>query len=171
MRENSSKTFFETKLNWDNEFSVRFKLDNNKTLQFIPNNIFSVELPEINATDIAEKDVDKYLKLVLRSTANGVVEKEVFDILFRTSFDVEVSLSNPNKVEWQYNSCTIDKLSFSELFDRKSKANPLNFTLLIKVSQIVYVGNGESEPVIFGERIPDRTSIEAEPLVVNNKEK
>lgn len=177
MRENDrlvekTKQLYENRLNWDNEFIVRFKLDNNETLKCIPNNIFSVELPTIEATDIAENDVNKLLKVTLRSSYDGSVESEVFNTLFRTSFNVEVSLSNPNIVAWEYNSCTVDKVEFSQLVDKKSKANPLNLTLYIKVSQIVYTGNGTAaSSITFGEKVPDRAAIESESLVKKETKK
>lgn len=154
------KSLYENKLNWDNEFIVRFRLENNKTLKYIPNNIFSVDLPNITITDLGENDVNKYIRITLRSSYDGSVENEVFDVLLRTSFDIDVSLSNPNVVAWQYNSCSIEDIEFTPLVDRKSKANPLNMILKIKVSQIVYTGSGNGESIEFGDKIPNIENID-----------
>ena len=78
------------KLNWDNNFSIRFKLENGKSLEKIPNNIFEIDLPEINTKDVNEENIDRYIAIVLRSTQDGLVEKEVYDVLFRTNFDIEL---------------------------------------------------------------------------------
>ena len=143
MSENNG-TFY--KLNWDNEFSVRFDIEND-ALTHIPNNIFSIEMPDLVSTEV-DGEIDSRLKLILRSTANGSVEQEIFDILFRKDFNIEVSLSNPNKVNWKYVNCSLDKMSFTPLIDKKSKSNPFNYILYIKVGQIVY--NGETSIVSFG---------------------
>ncbi len=144
MNENSG---FLYKLNCDNEFSVRFNIEN-ESLTHIPNNIFSVELPEIAAEDMTSDEIDRTLKITLRSTTNGLVEKEMFGILFRKMFDVDISLSNPNIISWKYKSCILEKIGFSPLIGRKSRSNPFNFTLYIKVGQIVY--NGDNTIIEFG---------------------
>lgn len=136
------------RLNWDNNFSVRFKLENGKSLVKIPNNIFVLELPEITTTDMSEDVLNKYIGITLRSTQDGLVEREVFDVLFRTNFDIELSLSNPNKIDYVYKSCSVEKLTFSQLMNRP-KANPFNFTVWAKVSQIVF--KGASEEITFGK--------------------
>lgn len=140
------------RLNWDNNFSIRFKLENGKSLDRIPNNIFVVELPDIKAVDMNEENIDTYILITLRSTQDGSVEKEVYDILFRTNFDIELSLSNPNKVDYVYKSCSVEKLSFAPLM-RKQKANPFNFTIFVKVSQIIF--KGATEEIKFGVTSPD----------------
>lgn len=140
------------RLNWDNNFSIRFKLENGKNLEKIPNNIFVIELPEILATDMNEENLDKYIKITLRSTQDGSVEKEVYDVLFRTNFDIELSLSNPNKTDYIYKSCSVEKLNFAPLMNRP-KANPFNFTISAKVSQIIF--KGASEEITFGPTIKD----------------
>ena len=140
-------TIDKERLNWDNNFSIRFSLKDGKSLEKIPNNIFMIELPEIKAVDMDSEDLDKYIRLTLRSTQDGSVEKEVYDVLFRTEFDIELSLSNPNKVDYVYKSCSVEKLNFVPLMN-KPKANPFNFTVSAKVSQIVY--KGSSEEITFG---------------------
>ena len=136
-------------LNWDNEFSVRFNIkDKQVTLQHVPNNVFSVELPDISVSDLLVDDVDWILKVTLRSTTDGLVESEVFDVLLRNSFDVELSLKNPNKTVWRYNDCSVEKIGFSPLIDRKSRSNPFNYILYIKVKQAIY--NGDNQVIEFG---------------------
>lgn len=137
------------KLNWDNNFSIRFKLENGKSLEKIPNNIFEIDLPEINTKDVNEENIDRYIAIVLRSTQDGLVEKEVYDVLFRTNFDIELSLSNPNKIDYVYKSCSVEKLNFAPLMNRP-KANPFNFTVWAKVSQIIF--KGSSEEISFGSQ-------------------
>ena len=146
MNREEKQTFY--KINWDNEFSVRFNLENNM-LKHIPNNIFSVELPEIDYADLLDGELSRTLKLTLRSTVDGSVEKEIFDILFRNQFNIDISLSNPNIVTWKYNNCSVERVAFTPLIDRKSRANPFNFVLYIKVSQIIY--NGGSMMISFGD--------------------
>lgn len=136
------------RMNWDNNFSIRFNLSDGKSLEKIPNNIFMVELPEIKAVDLDTFELDKNIRLTLRSLQDGSVEKEVYDVLFRTEFDIEVSLSNPNKVDYIYKACSVDKISFAPLMNKKN-ANPFNFTVSAKISQIVY--KGASEEVTFGK--------------------
>lgn len=138
------------RLNWDNNFSIRFTLKDGRSLEKIPNNIFMIELPEIKAVDMDSEDLDKYIRLTLRSTQDGSVEKEVYDVLFRTEFDIELSLSNPNKVDYVYKACSVEKLNFVPLMNRP-KANPFNFTVSAKVSQIIY--KGASEEITFGHII------------------
>lgn len=135
------------KFNWDNKFSLRFKLENGESLIHIPNNIFLVELPAILATDFNEPEVNKILRVTLRSTVDGNVTKEVYDKLFRTSFDVELSLANNNKVEYEYNGCSIHGIEFAPLMQRP-KANPYNFTVCIKVSQVKF--NGLDTQLVLG---------------------
>lgn len=151
-------TFY--KLNWDNEFSVRFDIEN-ESLNHIPNNIFSVEMPDLASTEI-DGEIDCRLKLILRSTANGSVEQEIFNTLFRKDFNIELSLSNPNMVNWKYLNCSLDKMGFTPLIDRKSKSNPFNYILYIKVGQIVF--NGETNIVTFG------TGIHKEPISFEDNE-
>ena len=78
-----------------------------------------------------------------------MVEKEVYDVLFRTNFDIELSLSNPNKIDYVYKSCSVEKLNFAPLMNRP-KANPFNFTVWAKVSQIIF--KGSAEEIIFGSQ-------------------
>lgn len=148
-------------LNWDNEFSVRFNFKESPVvLQHIPNNIFSIELPDISVTDLLEDDVDRTLKLTLRSTSDGLVEKEVFNVLLRNSFDLDLSLKNPNKVVWKYNDCSVEKIGFSPLIDRKSRSNPFNYILYIKVHQAVY--NGDDQIIQFGNLDTVKSEVEIE---------
>ena len=143
-------TFY--KLNWDNEFSVRFNFDSkDASLAHIPNNIFSIELPDVNVDETGDNEITSVMKLILRSTTDGRVEKELFDTLLRNMFDIEVSLSNPNKANWKYTGCVVDKVAFSPLIDRKSKSNPFNYTVYIKPGQITY--NGDTEIIKFGKDV------------------
>lgn len=142
-------------LNWDNEFSVRFNIhDKQINVQHVPKNIFSVELPEISVSDLLVNDVDWILKLTLRSTTDGLVESEVFNTLLRNSFDIELSLKNPNIVVWKYNDCSVEKIGFSPLIDRKSRSNPFNYILYIKIRQAIY--NGNNQIIEFG--IPEQVT-------------
>lgn len=144
-------TFY--KLNWDNDFSVRFNFKSDTSLIHIPNNIFSVELPAVSIDDAADNELHSTFKLTLRSTVDGQVENELFNTLFGSTFDIDVSLSNKNKVNWRYLGCTVDNVNFSPLIDRKSKSNPFNYTVNINVSQIVY--NGDEQIIKFGKDIID----------------
>lgn len=150
-------TFY--KLNWDNEFSVRFNIEN-ETLNHIPNNIFSVEMPEISASDMVVEELDSTLKIVLRSTLGGFVEKEMFDILFRKTFDIDISLSNSNITPWKYKCCVLEKIGFAPLIDKKSKSNPFNYILYIKVGQIVY--SGENCIIEFGHTNINNETVKGE---------
>lgn len=142
-------------LNWDNEFSVRFNIrDKQINVQHVPNNIFSVELPEISVSDLMENDVDWMLKVTLRSTTDGSVESEVFNTLLRNSFDVELSLQSPNITVWKYIDCSVEKIGFSPLVGRKNRSNPFNYILYIKVKQAVY--NGDNQIIEFG--IPEQVA-------------
>ena len=58
-----------------------------------------------------------------------------------------MSLSNPNKFDYVYMACSVEKLNFVSLMNRP-KANPFNFTVSAKVSQIIY--KGASEEITFG---------------------
>jgi len=154
-------TLDKDRMNWDNNFSIRFTLNDGRSLEKIPNNIFMVELPEIKAVDIDTDDLDKHIRLTLRSLQDGSVEKEVYDILFRTEFDIELSLSNPNKVDYVYKACSVEKIEFSPLMNKKT-ANPFNFTISAKISQIIY--KGASEEITFGRIVNPY-----DPLDIENK--
>ena len=95
-------------------------------------------------------DVNLMLKITLRSTTDGLVESEVFNVLLRNSFDIDLSFKNPNKVAWKYNDCSVEKIGFSPLTDRKSRSNPFNYILYINVKQAVY--NGDNQIIEFGNR-------------------
>ena len=145
-------------LNWDNEFSVRFNVHDKQTnVQHVPNNVFSVELPEIGVSDLLDGDVNLMLKITLRSTTDGLVESEVFNVLLRNSFDIDLSFKNPNKVAWKYNDCSVEKIGFSPLIDRKSRSNPFNYILYVNVKQAVY--NGDNQIIEFGNR--EQATVEA----------
>ena len=137
------------KYNWDNKFSTRFKLTNGQMLKYIPDNIFMVELPDLkveNYADMGNEDnvvSDKMLILTLRSTKDGYVEKELSDILMHTSFDFELSLSNPNKCHSIYKGCSVEKVKFSPLLNRPNKANPFNLIVYITVEQINYYASDD----------------------------
>lgn len=137
------------KINWDNEFSLRFTLHNKRNLQIIPDSIYSVQLPKISAAEMDELNLSGRLELTLRSTIDGAVENEVFDTLFRTLFNIDVSLSNSNKIAWSYTNCSVEQIEFSPLVKKKANSAPFNFKLIIKVGQIVY--HGDKEVIEFGQ--------------------
>ena len=149
------------RLNWDNNFSIRFKLQNGKNLEKIPNNIFMIELPDISSIDMNADMLDKNIKLTLRSTQDGSVEREVYDVLFRTNFDIELSLSNPNKIDYIYKSCSVEKLQFAPLMNRP-KANPFNFTVDVDYKYATYFNSGES--FTFGDAPLDLSDIKQETI-------
>ena len=69
--------------NLDNRFSLIFTFkDKPVTLQYIPDDIFCVELPEVCVSDLMEEESSaKTLKIMIRSTEDGRVESELFDTL------------------------------------------------------------------------------------------
>jgi hypothetical protein len=118
-------------------------------------------MPDISTKDMNGEDMEKYVAIVLRSTQDRSVEQEVFNILMRTNFDVELSLSNPNQIDYVYTSCSIDRVDFATLAN-KSKANPFNFTIWAKVSQIIYKGaddeyifGKQADPIVYNSDIPE----------------
>lgn len=149
------KDVVKEKYNWDNKFSTRFKLGNEQTLQVIPDNIFMVELPDLTVENYADmmnenwSASDKILILTLRSTKDGSVERELYDVLMRTSFDFELSLSNPNQCHSIYKGCSVEKVKFSPLLNRPNKANPFNLIVYINVEEIKYCA--ASDTLIFGK--------------------
>lgn len=145
------------KYNWDNNFSVRFKLKNDKILEHIPNSIFMVEMPELLNTDRASviifdddgssTSVDKILQLTLRTSESKSVEKEFLNLL-NTTFDIEISLNNPNITDFEFLGCSINKFSYTPLLKR-NKSNYLNLVLKIVSSQVkIHIGD---EVITFGD--------------------
>ena len=129
--------------NYDNNFSVRIKLENGNTLNHLTDNIFILDLPKISMINFAEDDVVEPLKLSLRSTKDGSVENEVYNILCKSKFNIEVSLTNPNKVDFTFYDCDVSSVEFAQLA-HKSKANPFNFTIEIGYQYAKYYNAGET---------------------------
>lgn len=150
MKELKEKNYY----NWDNNFSVRFRLDNNKQLQYIPNNIFMIELPEIDLETYGDSESNtlKYIYLTLRSTTDLAVEKELYNDLSVTPFSLEVSLSNANICHSIYNGCIVESIKFSPLTN-KSKSSPFNIIVKISVAQSQYVFGADT--LTFGQWTPD----------------
>lgn len=167
--------------NWDNEFSVRFKMDKGNQLKYVPNSIFMMELPSLVMTDMAgalvmsemenisqeiELDNEKYLKLTLRCTKDKSVEKEVFSSLMNNKFNLEISLDNPNITEFEFNDCSVSKIEYAPLI-RRQKSNFYNFIVYIKVSQVKYhIGD---EVISFGDAPIDYMSLVDNKGVKNDK--
>lgn len=137
-------------INWDNDFSIRFRIKNKQQTQlnYIPNNIFSIQLPSIMSVDLNTNQCSDKLILTLRSTKDGNVEKEILSVLFANTFDIDVSLSNPNETPWMFSNCSIDKIQFSTLVDKKSHTNPFNLIVSITVGKITY--KTSSEMIVIG---------------------
>lgn len=139
----SNKEGFMKTLNYDNNFSVRIKMINGKNLSYITDNIFILDLPKILMSNLADIDSLEPLKLTLRSTKDGSVENEVYNILCKSKFNVEVSLMNPNKVDFLFSNCDVSSVEFSQLA-HKSKTNPFNFTIEVKYDYAKYFNSGET---------------------------
>lgn len=147
--------------NLDNRFSLRFTFkDKPITLKYIPDDIFSVELPEVSVDDLVNESSSKMLKLMIRSTEDGRVETELFDTLLNGVFDIDLSLTNPNKAIWKYLGCSVDKIGFSPLISRKSHANPFNYIVYVNVPVVVY--NGDKQIIEFGSSTDKNETKEAE---------
>lgn len=130
---------------WDNNYSVRFKIDGDSQLQYIPNGIFMIELPTLNLDNI---DEDKYLTITLRSTPDKRIEKEVFNILMNKCFKMDISLDNPNVVDFEFDKCSISKIEYAPLMHR-NKSNFFNILVQVKVPVMkVFYG---SDFTTFGE--------------------
>ena len=129
--------------NYDNNFSVRIKLDNGSSLNHLTDNIFILDLPKISMSNFAEEDVVEPLKLSLRSTKDGSVENEVYNILCKSKFNIEVSLTNPNKVDFIFFECDVSSVEFAQLA-HKNKANPFNFSVEIDYKYAKYFNSGET---------------------------
>lgn len=125
-------------LNWASDFDAKFVLKSDLTLKHIPNNIFSIELPDIEVSDINTDDCNKIIKIILRSPQGGCVEKEIFDILMRNSFDIIINFTKQSNISWVYKDCSIEKVGFTPLISKKSAIKPFNFILYTKVSKITY---------------------------------
>lgn len=132
------------KYNFDNRFSVRFQLSDDKILKHIPDNIFMVEMPDLVVDSYNEivsngnTQLPHSLVLTLRSTQDESVEKELYDVLMNTSFNVDISLTNSNKVHSSYKGCLVDRVKFSPLYNRPNKSNPFNLMVYISVEQVIY---------------------------------
>lgn len=157
--------------NWDNEFSVRFRLNGDKQiLKHIPNHIFMIELPQLDMKDIASdivesesetkqvngNDTEKYINLTLRSTRDKLLEKEVYSVLMNNTFNMEISLSNANIVEFEFLDCSVSKIFYTPLIHR-NKSNYFNFGVKIKVNQIK-IHNGD-DTVVIGDGLVDYMSL------------
>lgn len=143
--------------NYDNNFSVRIKLDNGKTLTNLTDNIFSIDLPKIQMVSLVDSDDLEPFKMGLRSTKNGSVENEVYNVLSKSNnFDIEVSLSNPNKIDFIFHNCSVSTISFGQLA-HKAKSNPFNFTVDVDYKYATYFNAGES--FSFGDAPIDLSDI------------
>lgn len=129
--------------NYDNNFSVRIKMDNKSALSHLTDNIFILDLPKISMINFAEEGVVEPLRISLKSTKDGSVENEVYNILCKSKFNIEVSLTNPNKVDFIFNDCVVSSVSFEPLA-HKAKANPFNFSIEIDYKWAQYFNSGET---------------------------
>lgn len=129
--------------NYDNEFSIRFKLDNGKQLEYVPNGVFMLELPNLVFSDMAndvmetESKSENFAKLTLRSRNDKLVEKEIFTYLINNEFDMEVSLSNPNVTDYELNRCSVAKIEYTPLI-RRQKSSFFNYIVQLNVSEFKY---------------------------------
>ena len=143
--------------NYDNNFSVRIKLkETGNSASYITDNIFSIDLPKIFMTNLVDNDSLQSFKMTLRSTKDGSVENELYNILCRNVFDMEVSLTNPNKVDFTFNECSVSSIGFEQLA-HKSKANPFNFTVEVDYKYAKYFNSGEV--FTFGDSPVDLSNI------------
>lgn len=148
----------ETNFNWDNDFSVRFKLDNENQLKHIPNNIFMIELPEMDMLNMGnESETDeKYVDIVLRTTKDKTVEQEVYSYLMNAPFNMEISLYNPNITDFEFLDCFVSKIVYSPLIHR-NKSNYFNFKVRVKVSTIKI--HQAEKTFLFGDEKVDYMSL------------
>lgn len=145
--------------NYDNNFSVRIRLDNGNSVSHITDNIFSIDLPKIYMANLVDNDALQTFKMSLRSTKDGSVENELYNILCRNVFDIEVSLTNPNKVDFTFNDCSVSSIEFGQLA-HKSKCNPFNFTVEVDYKYAKYFNSGEvftfgDSPVDLSDMVPE----------------
>lgn len=146
--------------NYDNNFSVRIKLDNGNMLSHLTNNIFSIDLPKILMVSLVDNDELEPFKMSLRSTKDGSVENEVYNTLCKANnFDIEVSLTNPNKIDFIFHNCSVSTISFAQLA-HKAKANPFNFTIEVDYKYASYFNAGET--FTFGDAPIDLSEIKKE---------
>ena len=148
--------------NYDNNFSVRIKMDNGNTLSNLTDNIFCIDLPKIVMASLADNEDLEPFKMTLRSTKNGSVENEVYNVLSKSNkFDIEVSLTNPNKIDFIFHDCSVSTISFAQLA-HKAKANPFNFTVDVDYKYATYFNSGES--FTFGDAPLDLSDIKQETI-------
>ncbi len=148
----------ENNFNWDNDFSVRFKLNNENQLKYVPNNIFMIELPEMDMLNMGnESEMDeKYVDITFRTTKDKTVEQEVYSYLMNTPFNIEISLHNPNITDFELIDCFVSKIIYSPLIHR-NKSNYFNFKVRVKLSTMK-VHQGDST-FLFGEERVDYMSL------------
>lgn len=146
--------------NYDNNFSVRIKLDNGNMLSHLTDNIFSIDLPKILMVSLVDNEDLEPFKMSLRSTKDGSVENEVYNTLCKSNnFDIEVSLTNPNKIDFIFHNCSVSSIGFAQLA-HKAKSNPFNFTVEVDYKWATYFNGGES--FIFGDAPIDLSEIKKE---------
>ena len=145
--------------NYDNNFSVRIRLDNGNSVSHITDNIFSIDLPKIYMANLVDNDALQTFKMSLRSTKDGSVENELYNILCRQTFNIEVSLTNPNKVDFTFNECSVSSIEFGQLA-HKAKSNPFNFTVEVDYKYAKYFNGGEV--FTFGDSPVDLSDIVTE---------
>jgi hypothetical protein len=146
--------------NYDNNFSVRIKLDNGNILSHLTDNIFSIDLPKILMTSLVDNDELEPFRMSLKSTKDGSVENEVYNTLCKANkFDIEVSLTNPNKIDFTFNECSVSSVGFAQLA-HKAKANPFNFFVEIDYKYAKYFNSGEV--FAFGDVPIDLSDIKKE---------
>lgn len=165
--------------NWDNEYSIRIKLKNtDKQVQYIPNNVFMLELPPFDIVDLSSSltissdninDNDftnDSLILTLRSLKDKSVENEVFNLLVNNKFDIDISFSNPNITDIEFLECYVNKIQYAPLLHRQ-KSTYYNFNIEIKYNLMKYhIGN---DIFTFGNKQIDYMSLAT--TKENNKRK
>lgn len=144
----------------DNSFSVRFKTK--KQLNHAPNCIYMVSLPDfcVYDTDYEVDSQSQNLIITFRGTKEQLLEEEIYGQLLHEEFDVEVSLFNSNKIDFEFLGCSVSKIGYSPLMNR-GKQNYFNISIHLKskTNKIHYMNNtlvSGDVPVNYMDLIDDK---------------
>lgn len=146
----------------DNSFSVRFKTK--KQLVQAPNCIYMVSLPDFclysNDNEVDTDTQSQNLIITFRATKEQILEEEIYGQLLHEEFDVELSLFNSNKIDFEYLGCSVSKINYSPLMNR-GKQNYFNFSIYLKskIQKIHFMNNSivsGDVPVNYMDLIEDK---------------
>lgn len=144
----------EKKIVWNSKFLLNIKLENKQQLQYIPLHIYTFKQPNISF-QLDENMDSKELKAILslRLDEDGNVEQEVYEVLTKEFFAMDLYYPRSDCWNWTYNHCSIDEISYDEFYNKSKNDRPMNINLTIAIPQAVFKSSkGEK---VFGDLLEE----------------